>query len=138
MEQISPKSEVYAEDRKWNEILNQRKAEHQQKLKDLEQTNQTELQKAATRFEKEKKEMNQSYEVAISQESKSQAEKLAALRASHEDEIKGVKKEHEQDFERISKREQMRIDNYKKKQEENLQKLHDKMINVEENLKKPT
>ena len=128
-------SQVYSEEKQLANQRTQVHVEHEAKLRDMIGAQDREVAKTAERYEHERAEMQKSFNLQLSQESKDHEKKLNETRTNQAEEIAAVKKSKDKEFEAITVREKARMADYRKKQDENLQKLHREYSGVETAMK---
>ena len=80
------------DDQRYSQFVEQEKNEHQAKIRELEVKHAEEISSLADRYKKEKTEMEKTFNVSISEESKRQAERLDSLHQSNQAEYETEKK----------------------------------------------
>jgi len=124
------------EEQRFSQDVARQKNEHDLKLRELANAQGEEVTATIDRYKKEKTEIEKSFTVSLSEESRHQAERLEDLRKNHTTEYESEKKKLDAEFEKMNVRERARVDNYQKKQEENLTKLHDRYQIAQDELRK--
>ncbi len=125
-----------SDEQRYSQHLEQRKTAHAKELRDLEESQNNEITTVVDRFKKEKEEIEKSFKVSLSEESKHQAEILEKIRSNHNEEYSKEKKKFDTEFEKMNVRERQRVENYQKKQEENISRLHDRFQIAKDEMKK--
>ena len=124
---ISNQNKAYmTEDKAAQSMIDQRRAQHGEKLEELEVDHKKELESLQKQHETQRKELTKAYEVELSQESKAHAKELDEVHKSMDKELEITKISYNKEFEKIAEREHQRVDSYKKNQDLVIEKLHDK------------
>jgi len=114
--------------------VDETKKTQREKLHELEQENQSEIDRIQEFYRRQQDEMNKSFEVKLSSEKERNEQILEKMRSEHQKELEMVQNEHEIEFDKVSKREQARLDTYKKNQDQTLERMQHKYLGIEEDM----